>query len=618
MTMKTINALVLLPLFAFASLAVAQESDVARLDGMPVLGTAQDGVGKAAKKSKDPTYPIDPDVRTTLDRMVMALPHGPKVLFPYQVSEYVANSYGEWEYSSNGYAYVKPDMKIDTNWPASTDPSLVHPSVRDPLATTLLTFFSMSDIHLTDKESPAQCIYYGYEAGPLSNISAYSAIILYTTQVLDAAVQTINALHKTTPFDFGIALGDACNNNQYNELRWYVDVIDGKKITPSSGAHKGAKTIDYQKPYQAAGLDKSISWYQAIGNHDQFWTGCLRPDDYIKKTIVGSTILNLGDTSATYAGLSQRGFYMGVVDGTTPYGNIIDVGPIDYYEKPPKIAADSKRYSLSIRNWMGSFVKTTSNPVGHGVTKETLRGGRLCYSFHPKGDIPLKVIVLDDTDKAGSANGALDYQRYDWLVGELDAGEAAGELMIICAHIPIRPYTLNQSPENNPVQNPLVPLMPMFASYSMISEETLLQKLWSYQNLIMWVSGHVHRNAVTPQPPDASSPYVGDLTHGFWEVETPSTRDFPQEFRKFELVRNSDKTVSIFALDVDPAPTPSSPAWISRSYALAAHQIFQIPVQTGPNVDPNSGVYNAELVKQLSPSMQTKLSQISPTVNMAK
>jgi len=64
--------------------------------------------------------------------------------------------------------------------------------------------------------------------------------MLYTTHVLDAAVQTINALHKKDPFDFGISLGDTCNSTQYNELRWYIDVLDGKVITPSSGAHLGA------------------------------------------------------------------------------------------------------------------------------------------------------------------------------------------------------------------------------------------------------------------------------------------------------------------------------------------------------------------------------------------
>ena len=33
-----------------------------------------------------------------------------------------------------------------------------------------------------------------------------------TTYRLDAAVRTINALHRLTPFDFGISLGDDANS----------------------------------------------------------------------------------------------------------------------------------------------------------------------------------------------------------------------------------------------------------------------------------------------------------------------------------------------------------------------------------------------------------------------
>ena len=50
-------------------------------------------------------------------------------------------------------------------------------------------------------------------------------------------------------------------------------MLDGKLITPSSGYHLGADVIDYQRPFQAAGLDKSIPWYQVIGNHDQSLDG---------------------------------------------------------------------------------------------------------------------------------------------------------------------------------------------------------------------------------------------------------------------------------------------------------------------------------------------------------
>ena len=143
-----------------------------------------------------------------------------------------------------------------------------------------MNFFAMTDIHITDKEAPNQLIYdqqvdsvYG---APMTSL--YSPVMLYTTQVLDAALQTVNALHGQTPFDFGISLGDAANSSQYNELRWYIDVIDGKVITPSSGAHLGAATIDYQKPYQAAGLNRSIPWYQVLGNHDHFWLGSVSVD----------------------------------------------------------------------------------------------------------------------------------------------------------------------------------------------------------------------------------------------------------------------------------------------------------------------------------------------------
>jgi len=100
------------------------------------------------------------------------------------------------------------------------------------------------------------------------------------TQVLDAAVQTINALHKKDPFDFGISLGDDCNSAQYNELRWFIDVLDGKNINPDSGVKDDpvpGPHNDYQDEYKAAGLNKTINWYQALGNHDHSgWVCSLR------------------------------------------------------------------------------------------------------------------------------------------------------------------------------------------------------------------------------------------------------------------------------------------------------------------------------------------------------
>jgi hypothetical protein len=178
--------------------------------------------------------------------------------------------------------------------------------------------------------------------------------------------------------------------------------------------------------------------------------------------------------------------------------------------------------------------------------------------------------------------------------------------MIVCAHIPLLPYTQNP---------PFEPWSIWNNTHSYVTDQSLLGTLHNYSNLVLWIAGHVHRNTITPQP-------YGDPKNGvgFWEVETPSLRDFPQQFRRFQIVRTSDDNISIFVLAVDPAANPvplpdgsPSPALTSRSYAIAAQQIFRNPWQQGPGMNPHSCVYNAELVIQLcqlSPGLQTKITAI--------
>jgi metallophosphoesterase (TIGR03768 family) len=524
-------------------------------------------------------YPIASEVVTTRQRTVVpdSAPSGPAAIYPYEVSKYAQYGYGKWKYSPGIDAGKQLDIM-----PEGYDDAGV--------ATTagLLNFYVMTDIHISDKESPAQCIYFGYKGG---NSSAYSAIKLSTTQVLDAAIQTINALHQKDPFDFGISLGDDCDNTQYNELRWFIDVIDGKVINPSSGAHAGADTIDYQKPYKAAGLDKTIRWYQTLGNHDHFWMGSWPANDYVRQAYVGEYILNLG---SPLTGLDGSGFYMGAIDGRTPYGDIIGVGSVSDFADPPRVlAADPNRRSLVRTEWMNEFFTTSSNPPGHGFSQANVNTGFACYSFEPKSNVPIKMIVLDDTQRNDNPNlgeayafGYLDQERFEWLAGELDKGQAEGKLMIIAAHIPIG---VGISPSSS---------MSLWSTISPISQAALIAKLHTYPNLMLWISGHRHCNEVTSfKSPDASHPELG-----FWEVETSSLRDYPQQFRTFNIVRNSDNTVSIIITDVDPAVREGSPAATSRSYAVATQELDNNPIGLLP-----AGSYNAELIKQLSPAMQNKI-----------
>jgi metallophosphoesterase (TIGR03768 family) len=527
------------------------------------------------------SYPIDSTVYTTLERKVIpvSVPSTSPKLLPYEVANYSQYGYGVWQ-TGDGFGFKK---RLDLMPTSYTNTSATNTA-------NLLRFFAITDIHITDEETPAQGITLGYRGGISSG---YSPVMLYSTQVLDATAQTINALNKEKTFDFGISLGDVTNTDQYNELRWYIDVLDGKKINPDSGVKNDpvpGPLDDYQDAFQAGGLDKSINWYQTIGNHDHLWLGTVA-NNYIRQTSIGNTILNLGNVFTNPLGVNSRGYYMGSIDGSTPYGNIIGAGLVSNFAEPPKIpAADPNRRLISASEWMNEFFNTSSSPNGHGFIQSNVATGFASYTFEPKSDIPLKVIVLDDTQRdddpnvAGYAHGSLDQERYNWLVNELDKGQTQGKLMIIAAHIPI-------GVEPNPYTG--------WSSTSAISEETLIAKLHTYPNLIAWISGHRHLNTVTPQKsPDANHPELG-----FWVIETSSLRDFPQQFRTFDIVRNSDNTVSIFTTDVDPAVKEGSLAATSRSYAIAAEQIFNNPI----NTTPTGSSYNAELVKQLSPEMQAKI-----------
>jgi len=543
-------------------------------------------------------YPIAREVHTTRDRTILPdpIPADAEKIFPHELAKYERNGYGKWQYGPG----LEAEKRLDLMPPAYG----AAPAAAAAAAARLLRFFVITDMHITDKESPAQLIVFGFEGG---SPEVYSGVMLYTPHVLDAAVQTINALHEQDPIDFGVSLGDACDNTQYNELRWYIDVLDGKTVSPQSGEKDDpipGPLNDYQDEFQAAGLSKDIPWYQVRGNHDHYWMGSLPVNDRIRAAHLGEEILDMGNIITDPRGADSRGFYTGAIDGSTPYGDVIGAGPEAAFPTPPKVpAADPDRRVLSRQDWMREFFDTSSEPSGHGFTDADVEKVFACYAVEPKPDVPVKFIALDDTGgddpgKLGCGHPFVDQERYDWLVAELDKGQAEGKLMIIGAHVPIA------------VEKPgsLLGWSPI----ACVTEDEFIAKLQSYPNLILWIAGHRHLNVITPLPsPDPERPELG-----FWQVETSSLRDFPQQFRTFDIVHNGDATVSIFATDVDPAVAEGSPAAISRTYGVGALKLFKMDeavtmesITFPPLPLLPTGSYNAELVVQLSPEMQAKLSR---------
>lgn len=523
-----------------------------------------------------PSYPISDRVLTTEDSVITPLlPNDTTTIFsPEDVQGLEKAGYGRWQYEKGMPCALRSDLM-----------PIGYTNVKDSSRKQMLRFFSITDIHLTDKESPAQVPVFGLKSSGI--ISAYSPAMIFSTQVLDAVVQTANKLHVKKPFDFAISLGDNCNSGQQNELRWFIDVMDGKVIKPYSGGVKDpvvGPLNDYQDEYQAAGLNKEIPWYQAIGNHDHFWMGIAPATKEIAQTFVGSDIIVLKNPIQPADTAHYRG---GVVDGKSLYGSVIGAGPISIV-KPLKVTADSSRRFLSKGDWISQFFNTSSTPIGHGFSSKSKDFA--CYSFEPKSKYPFKVIVLDDTqlnsDLSPDIHGhpSIDIPRYSWLVNELKQGQEQGKLMILAVHCPINIQDSN--PELNWDVN------------AQISLDTMMATLHRYPNLVLMIAGHRHLNTITPQ-------FAGNKQNngGFWEVETSSLREFPQMFRTFDFKLNSNGTLSIFVVNVDPAVKKGSLADLSRSRAIMAYQVFKMP-KMGPN--------NAELVVPLSEEMKAKLGSIKP------
>lgn len=515
-------------------------------------------------------------VYTTVQRQIVPVPvTSTEAVRPFDIPLFEKYGYGRWVYQP-GLPFEKRLELMPRGYAAASGAQ-----------TDLLRFFTFTDLHVTDKESPAEAVYFGLSKKGI--ISAYSPAMLYTTHVLDAAVRTVNALHKESPFDFGLMLGDAANSTQYNELRWFIDIMDGREIKPASGRQAGADRWDYQKPYKAAGLDPNIPWYTTLGNHDHFWVGSFPVSDKTRQAAIGSEVLNIGNIFTNALGTASTGYYMGYVDGNTEFGTPKGAGPEAMFPVAPITTPDPDRRELARTEWLAEHLNTVSLPKGHGITAENAAKGFACYTFQPNPNLPLKVIVLDntqsDTDPSDGSfgpdwgHGSLDKERYDWLVNELEIGQRDGQLMIIAAHIPIgvtKPGALEG-----------------WSKLAAVTEPDFIAKLNTYPNLVLWVAGHRHLNTITPLP--SNDPARPEL--GFWEVETSSLREFPQEFRTIRFALNEDNTLSIFVANVDPI-VDGSLAAKARTYAIAANQIFG-----NPGAQPE----NAELLKMLTPEMQAKL-----------
>ena len=384
----------------------------------------------------------------------------------------------------------------------------------------MLAFAQLSDVHVVDHQSPARVEWTDRYDDPNSSgqvpgifASAYRPQEMLTAQVGDAMVRAINAV-KTAPVTglpllFAIETGDNSDNCQYNEVRWNIDVLDGKRIVPDSGDltryegvmdgdalyyddhywHPGGsplgKAVDRyrgeygfptlpklldaaRKPFTAAGL--CIPWYTCFGNHDGLSQGNFPPNTVPTSTLAtgGVKVISPPPGVAPADVLDPKGATLDSVLGA------ITVSP---YAKA--VTPDPNRREISRGQIVDEHFKTAGLPKGHGFTQAN-RDADTAYYFFDKGRF--RFVVMDTVNPNGYADGSLDQAQFTWLKATI--ASATGKAVIVFSH-----HT--SASMGNPFvatggdPNPRV-----------LGDEVTAYLL-SQQRLIAWVNGHTHRNEVT-------------------------------------------------------------------------------------------------------------------------
>ncbi|HYP23760.1 MAG TPA: hypothetical protein VEV43_09315, partial [Actinomycetota bacterium] len=232
------------------------------------------------------------------------------------------------------------------------------------------------------------------------------------------------------------------------------------------------------------------------------------------------------------------------------------------------------------------FFQSDGKPYGHGLARapeDPMHDSRAGYYSFPMGP-KVRGISLDTISYDGVSEGHIPDPQFKWLRRELRKWSktyyAGGErrrsrkgrdrLIVVFSH---HSSETLRNPGGDAEGHP-------FHCFRKTDQpeceagEGLKNLLHRFPNVVAWVNGHEHNNAVRAFP----APGKKDPARGFWEVNTAAHIDWPQQSRLIEIAwkpgRRAD-TVLIYGTVVDhgAAPDPDRGGQSTTAYLSSVSRV---------------------------------------------
>jgi metallophosphoesterase (TIGR03767 family) len=378
---------------------------------------------------------------------------------------------------------------------------------------------------------------------------------MLSPHVVESMVQALNKV-TTGPLsghaiDAAIITGDTTDNAQQNEVDWYIRLLDGLEVVPDSGdltkyegvMDDGAEHYDVKywhphgtpagkedddarakygfpvvpnllnscrKPIKSTGL--KFPWFAVHGNHDALLQGTVTPDEHSQESIVGNK---------RYVGLPSS------LTLEQTLGAFDEIGPasLPRAEDAPFVivSPDVNRKAVERGEYAEKHLNSPGLPKGHGFTHEHVQKKHMYYATKVG---KIKLIVIDSVNEFGGWQGSLDVDQFEWLENEIKNSDC---YVVLASHHPLNSMFNDYAPHGRRV---------------CIDEIT--EMLVKYPQVIAWLAGHVHRHHVE---------WIGSEIEdkGFWQIETASHADWPQQSRTIEIVENNVGEIFIGLTTIDHA-----------------------------------------------------------------